>query len=118
MPWKLTIRAGPKVQRKRFEDLEQALAALEDRAGELARSAPRKPVDIKYKRFEPSTQVTARIELAGPERLVPAVRAGVDVRGDGSTEAFLGRVKREVVARRKGESAYRALRRELVQRQH
>jgi len=118
VPWKLTIRAGPKVQRKRFEDLEQALAALEDRAGELARSAPRKPVDIKYKRFEPSTQVTARIELAGPERLVPAVRAGVDVRGDGSTEAFLGRVKREVVARRKGESAYRALRRELVQRQH
>ncbi len=117
VPWKLTIRAGPKVQRKRFDDLEPALAALEVRAGELARTAPRKPVDVKYKRFEPIAQVTARIELSGPERLVPAVRAGVDVRGDGSTEAYLGRVQREVVERRKGESACRALRRELVQRQ-
>lgn len=111
MPWKLTVRAGPRVQRRRFDQLPQALDALEGRARELARTTPAEVVDVKYKRFEPIQQVTARIELAGPQRLIPSVRAGVDVRGDGSTQAYRGRLRREVVKQRKGETAYRALRR-------
>ncbi len=113
MPWKLTVRNGPRVERSRLPELEQALDALERRANELAREVPNKPIDAKVQRFEPSAQVSARLELAGPERFVPSVRAGVDVRGDGSTEAYLGRVRREVVEQRKGESAYKALRRAL-----
>ncbi len=116
MPWKLTIRAGPNVQRSRFEELDEALDAVEARGKEIVRTPPRDTVDVRYKRFEPVTQVAARIELAGPERLMPSVRAGVDVRGDGSTEAYLGRVKREAVKRRKGESTYGALRRAVAQR--
>ena len=58
--------------------------------------------------------VVARIELAGPERLLPSARGGVDVRGDGSTEAYVGGIRREVVKQRKGETAYKALRRVLV----
>lgn len=110
------MRAGPKVQRTRFDALEGALDALEHRARELSESAPRDAVDVRFKRFEPIEQVVARIELAGPERLLPSVRAGVDVRGDGSTEAYLGRVRREVIDQRRGETALRALRRALSDR--
>ncbi len=116
MPWKLTVRTGPRVQRTHFGQLGEALDALEARARELAHAAPKQAVDAGYKRFEPVQRVAARIELAGPERLIPSVRAGVDVRGDGSTEAYLGRVKRQVVEQRKGETPYRALRRELKPR--
>jgi hypothetical protein len=114
--WKLTIRTGPRVERERFEVLDDVLDAVEARVSELAESAGREPVDVKLKRFEPVQQVVARLEFSGPERLVPSTTAGVDVRGDGSIEAYTGRVKRRVVDQRKGESAYSALRRELSAR--
>jgi hypothetical protein len=114
--WKLTVRVGPRVERLRFDQLDDALDAAEARARELASQAPRESIDVKYRRFEPIQQVAARLEIAGPERLMPSVRAGVDVRGDGSTEAYVGRVRRELVQQRKGESAYRALRRVLAAR--
>jgi hypothetical protein len=113
VPWKLTVRAGPKVERSRHRELGTALDVLQARAEELARTAPREAIDVRYKQFEPIQQVAARLELAGPQRLVPSVRAGVDVRGDGSTEAYLGRVRRQVVKERKGETTFKALRRVL-----
>ena len=116
MPWKLTVRTGPNVERSQYAELDAALEAAEARAEELAKLAPRQAVDVRYKRFEPIQQVAARLEIAGPQRLLPSVRAGVDVRGDGSTEAYVGRVKRELVKQRKGESAYRALRRAIAGR--
>lgn len=112
--WKLTVRAGPKVQKSRYDGLDQALEALEGRARELAEDVSPHAIDVKVRRFEPADQIAARLELAGPERLMPSVRAGLDVHGDGSTEAYLGRVKREVVGRGRGEKSYRALRKAVT----
>jgi hypothetical protein len=114
--WKLTIRTGPRVERERFHGLDDVLDAVEARGRELADSASREPVDVKFKRFAPIQQVVARLEFSGPERLIPSVTAGVDVRGDGSIEAYTGRLKRRVVDQRNGESPYGALRRELSAR--
>jgi hypothetical protein len=111
--WKLTVRAGPKVKRSTFPDIGDALDELEARARELIRTAPAAVVDAKFKRFDPVEQVVARLELAGPQRFVPSVRAGVDVRGDGSVEAYRGRVKRQVIPERDAESPFTALRRTL-----
>ncbi|HEX4010378.1 MAG TPA: hypothetical protein VHX62_10235 [Solirubrobacteraceae bacterium] len=114
MSWKLTVRFGPKVKRWAFDTVEGALDELEARGRDLARAAPDQAVDAKFKRFEPQQQVYARLELSGPERFVPSVRAGVDVRGDGSVEAYRGRVRRAVIDARGGESAFAALRRSLT----
>jgi hypothetical protein len=110
MPYTLTIRRGPKVSKERFADLADALSFMEERGRELERAADARPVGGSLiRRIEPVQQVVARLELSGPGRL----RAGVDVRGDGSSEAFTGRVRRRLVQQRKGEDAYGALRRAL-----
>jgi hypothetical protein len=116
MPWKLTVRVGPKVERTTYGDRDEALDALGARVRELARAAPGKAVDLKYRKYTPEEQVSARLELAGPERLLPSVRAGIDVRGDGSTQPFIGRVRRQLIKPHKGESAAQALRRALSER--
>jgi hypothetical protein len=106
----LTTRADGRVRRKRLAGLDQALAELERAGRELERSpGERARGGTLMRKIEPVQIVVARLELSGPSRL----RAGVDVRGDGSSEAFTGRVRREVVEQRDGESAYDALRRVL-----
>jgi hypothetical protein len=105
----LTARIRGKVERESFDDLGAALDALE-RRGHLLQG--RADADIVggslMRRFQPQDQVTARLELSGR-----GVRGGVDVRGDGTAVPFTGRLRRSVVERRDGESAYDALRRQM-----
>ena len=110
MSYRLTVRRGSKVQRGDFDDLEAALDALELEMRALAQTERRGTVDLRYREFAPVAQVAARAELSGPGRL----RAGVDLRGDGSAEAFTGRLRRRLVEPRDGESPYDALRRVLA----
>lgn len=101
------------MQKSTYEDLAAALTALEADARELAKATPRRPLNARVRRFDPAEQVFARLELSGPERLVARVRAGLDIRGDGSVQAYRGRLRREVIEARRGESAYAALWRAL-----
>jgi hypothetical protein len=107
----VTTRSGAKVRKERHEQLADALAAMDRIAEELAEGAAARPVGgALIRRLDPVQQVVGRIELSGPGRL----RAGVDVRGDGSTEAYTGRLRRTLVEQRRAESPTDALRRVLA----
>ena len=111
--WKLTVRDGPRVERLRFDALPAALDALEARIDELAETTRREDVQFFRRTIEAARQVAVRAEIAGPGRIAPAVRGGVDLRGDGSTEAFTGRSRRVLVEVAAGETGVDALRRVL-----
>jgi hypothetical protein len=107
----LRVRSGGKVRKLRCSALADALTVLEREGRELEASADGRPEGgTLIRRLEPVQIVVARLELSGPG----ALRAGVDVRGDGSSEAFTGRLRRRVVEQRDGESPYDALRRKLT----
>jgi hypothetical protein len=115
VPYRLTLRDGPRVVRTTFEALDGALDALQAHVLEIGARPQREAIDLRVRQFEPAVQVVARAELSGPQRWLPRVRAGIDVRGDGSAKAWTGRASRHVVARQDGESAVAALRRVLAQ---
>ena len=94
-----------------YSALTDALEELErEGARRLAAGAHARPQGgTLIRRLEPVQIVVARVEIFRPARL----RAGVDVRGDGSSEAFTGRMRRRVVEQRGDESPYDALRRAL-----
>ena len=107
----LVIRTRARPEKERFAALDDALASIESRGRELEETAgePARGGTL-LRKLEPVQIVIARLELSGPRRL----RAGIDVRGDGSSEAFTGRVRRQLVEQGPGESAYEALRRVIA----
>jgi hypothetical protein len=106
--YKLTIREGSSVDSSRFASLDQALGELEAQLRVIAARTDLTPTHVFKREVAPVAQVAARGLVHGP-----GVHGGVDVRGDGSTEAWTGRWIRAVVERRRKETAYGALRRAL-----
>jgi hypothetical protein len=111
--WTLTVRNGPRVERMRFDTLGETLHALEHRLEELAPGARRRALQVAGRRYDPARQVAVRAEVTGPGGAWSRPRGGVDLRGDGSAEAYTGRLRRTLVRLRAGESAYDGLRRAL-----
>ena len=106
--YKLTERIAGKVRHQSFDDLPTAIDALERRGHELQGKADTDVVGgTLMRQFEPKDQVVARLELS--------VKAGVDIRGDGSAVPFTGKWRRRIVERKEGESAYAALRRAVAE---
>ena len=109
MGWRILVRNGPRVEKLRADDLDTALDLVEREGRALAAGPGRRTVSMRKREFTPQQQVAGRVELSGP-----GVRAGVDVRGNGDTEAWTGRVRRRVVEQEDRESPYAALRRVLT----
>ena len=110
MSWRVTVRDGPRVRKLRAAGLDEALDVVEREGRALAAGPGRRTVELRARTFTPQQQVAGRVELGGP-----GVRAGVDVRGDGTAEAWTGRLRRRVVEQQQRESPYDALRRVLAQ---
>jgi hypothetical protein len=108
--WRVTVRDGPRVEKLSAERLDDALDLVEREARVLAAGPGRRTVDLRARTFTPQQQVAGRVELRGR-----GVAAGVDVRGDGATEAWTGRLRRAVVEQHGRETPYDALRRVLAQ---
>jgi hypothetical protein len=106
----VVVRVTGRVEKHPCDSLDEALDLLERELRVHATGASRTASKILGREYEPVAQVIARGELRGPGRL----RSGIDVRGDGSAEAWTGRVRKQLVATDGREDAYRALRRILM----
>ncbi len=91
--WKLTVRHGSDVEHESFEELDEAVAAMRERALAIRAEGPVKGVSA-LRDFGPEQQVHARLQLAGKGLLRKPV-AGIDVRGDGTFMPYRGGVTRE-----------------------
>jgi hypothetical protein len=107
-------RRNGKTDKRTFPTLADAIDDLETELRSVSSVIARAPrVERALGRdYEPGEQVAVRGELRGPGGM-RAVRAGVDVRGDGTMVAFTGVVRRRVLEPREREDAWAALRREV-----
>jgi hypothetical protein len=91
--WKLTIRNGADVEHVSFDELDEAVAAMRERALDIRAEGPGGQVSA-LRDFSPGDQVRARLQLSGKGWWRKPV-AGVDVRGDGTFMPFRGSMRRE-----------------------
>ena len=109
--WKLTVRNGAEVSHAGFDDLDEAVEAMRERAKEIRAQGPPKTANM-IRTFTPEQQVVGRLQLAGKGRLRKPV-AGIDVRGDGTFMPFRGGVKREELEPSRDETPFELVRETL-----
>lgn len=109
--WKVTIRNGSTVQRKSFEDLDEALTEAERQTREILAEGPMAPAKA-FREYEPSELVRARVEISGKGLLRPPT-AGVDIQGDQSLVGFVGGVRRKPIEAQDEAGIFAAIRKAL-----
>jgi hypothetical protein len=95
--FKLTVRQGPRVAREKFEDLDDAIAAMERRAKDIRSQGPLEARKV-FREYEPGIQVAGRVEISTGGFLKSGREAGIDVMGDGSLVAYEGGFRRSELA--------------------
>jgi hypothetical protein len=111
-PWTLTVRSGPAVAHERHPSLDEALAAARAHVAALRQNASRPTRQVLGREYDPVSQVAARVELR--RRRLRGPHGGVDVRGDGSTEAWAGLVRKRLLTPADGEDLWSSLERALT----
>ena len=106
--YSLTLRREGDSERQRFVTIDGALDALETEIRAMSQTVRKEAKNSLGRSYEPVELVAVRAEVSGP-----GVRGGVDLRGDGSVQAFSGRIRRAVIEPRDREDPYSALRRVL-----
>jgi len=106
----VTIRRRGKVEKSSYDALGAALDALEAETRVAANTQVPRVERALGREYEPAAQVAVRGEVRGPG----GVAGGIDVRGDGSAQAFTGRFRRQPVDAGEREDAWRALRRAIA----
>jgi hypothetical protein len=84
------------VDREKFEDLDSALAALEEQAKRIRAQGPLQARKL-VREFEPGDQVAGRVEISTGGLIRRGVDVGVDVMGDGRYVPFRGGFGREEI---------------------
>ena len=107
----VVVRRGSTVEKHGCAGLADALDVLEHELRAAATAADRRSTKALFREYGPEDQVVARGELRARR-----LSAGVDVRGDGSTAAWIGRIRKRLVEPEGREDAFAALRRELAGR--
>jgi hypothetical protein len=110
--WKLVVRHGSKVKHERFDDLDAAIEAMEERTRDIRREGPLREVSA-IRDYGPEQLVHARLELSsgGPFR---GREAGLDVMGDGSLVPYVGVVRKRRLEWNGGQSPFDAVRAALA----
>lgn len=105
--FKLTIRHGSKVRRRRLDTLAGAVDAMREEAAAI-RAEGGLPEVTAFRTYQPSARVHARLEIStgGPLR---GHDAGIDIMGDGGLVPFSGGVSRKPLEPADGQSAYDAV---------
>ncbi len=94
MTYKLTVRQGPSVAREKFESLDEAIPALEQRVKEIRSQGPLESKKV-FREYEPGVQVAGRVTISTGGFLRSGREAGIDVMGDGTLVAYEGGMRRQ-----------------------
>ena len=109
--WKLTVRHGSEVAHLTFEGLDEAVAAMRERALAIRAEGPVERA-AGFRDYEPRDQVHARLQLSSGG-LLRKRAAGIDVRGNGELVPYRGGVGREEIDPSRHETPFDAVRETL-----
>lgn len=102
------MRHGPRVERRRFDAIDDAIAAMRAEAEAIRAEGNLAPAQ-GFREYEPSERVHARLQLATGGWL-RGEEAGIDVMGNGQLVPYAGSIRRHPLAPADGETPFEAIR--------